>query len=53
MSDRASLIVTFCITPRKEKKSAPHMKIGHSNDAEFIDGVTNATNYFGKHFQKV
>ena len=38
---------------QSKRKSAPHMKKGQSNDAEFIDGVTNATNYFRKRFQKV
>ena len=38
---------------QSKRKSAPHMKKGQSNDVEFIDGVTNATNSFRKLFQKV
>ena len=38
---------------RDELSIISHEKKGLSNDAEVIDGVTNATNYFERGFQKV
>ena len=38
---------------RDELSVISHEKKGLSNDAEVIDGVTNATNYFERGFQKV